>query len=207
MSESVCWCFLGEPSVVLIFVYSIFEGSFHHLKTLQIIAGMPGLIFSITRASVSVRDRLLALWFPCTPPKKTRVLLLTMRGKQEEGERTHQILQRPRGEATQPKLLSLFSCETAAAFKAALRRDWQQLQLSLSFPLSLSVERAIWWETTRKEWKPPPPTSILLSQRERERHFLSSSSWWGDGCLLWVMCHYDSSTNRCYTGLWQMVEF
>ena len=60
-------------------------------------------------------------------------------------------------DATQPKLLSLLSCETAAAFKAVLRRDWQQLQLPLSFPLSLSArgESHLMGETTRKEWKPP----------------------------------------------------
>lgn len=53
--------FLGKPFVVLIFVCSISEGNFHHLKTLQIIADMLRIIFSITRASVSECGRLLAL--------------------------------------------------------------------------------------------------------------------------------------------------
>lgn len=161
------------------------------------------IIISITCASVSERDRLLALWFPCT---QKSVCCCWQWEVNKKGERTHQILQRPRGEATQPKLLSLLSCETAAAFKAVLRRDWQQLQLLLSFPLSLPL--SVWREPLdgkpreRSETLPSLPPSSL-SQRET----FSSSSWWGDGCLLWVMCHYDSSTNQCYTGLWQMVEF
>lgn len=90
-----------------------------------------------------------------------------MRGKQEEGGGTHQILQRPIGEATQPKLLSLLSCETAAAFKAALRRDWQQLQLSLSLSLSVRREPLDGKPRERNENLLPSSTSsILLSQRE-----------------------------------------
>ena len=98
------------------------------------------IIISITCASVSERDRLLALWFPCTQKSACRCWQWEVNKK---GERTHQILQRPIGEATQPKLLSLLSCETAAAFKAVLRRDWQQLQIPLSFPLSLSLSLSL----------------------------------------------------------------
>lgn len=125
------------------------------------------IIISITCASVSERDRLLALWFPCTQKSACCCWQWEVNKK---GERTHQILQRPRGEATQPKLLSLLSCETAAAFKAVLRRDWQQLQLPLSFPLSLSLSQfgeSHSMGNHEKGVKPTPPYLHLPFLRER----------------------------------------
>lgn len=75
--------FWGKAFCVLIFVCNILERvNFHHLKTLQIIAGTLRIIFPITHVSVSECLRLLALWFLCI---QSYVPVLTMRGKQEGG--------------------------------------------------------------------------------------------------------------------------
>lgn len=201
---------LGGPFVVLIFVCSISEGNFHRLKTPQIVADTLRIIFSITHVSVSDCGRHLVLWFPCT--QKTVCCCWQWEVNKRGGGGVggggglvaRQILLRPVGEATQPKLLSLLSCETAAAFKAVLRRDWQQLQLSLSH----SVRREpLNGKPREKEWTPPPHPPTCLHHLHltcSETHLPPAL---GDGCLLWVMCHYDSSANQCYTGLWQTVEF
>lgn len=81
---------------------------------------------------------------------------------------THQILQRPAGEATQPKLLSLFSCGTAAALRLCSGETDSNYRLLF---LSLSE----WGENhsmgnRQKEKKLPLPTvatsSIRLSGSE-----------------------------------------
>lgn len=119
--------FWGKAFCVLIFVCNILERvNFHHLKTLQIIAGTLRIIFPITHVSVSECLRLLALWFLCI---QSYVPLLTMRGKQEGGG--GRLTKSSRGLEGKPHSPNSFHCEKAASFKVVLRRDWQQLQLSL----------------------------------------------------------------------------
>lgn len=81
---------------------------------------------------------------------------------------THQILQRPAGEATQPKLLSLFSCGTAAALRLCSGETDSNYRL-------LFLWLSEWGENhsmgnREKEKRPPPPavatSSITLSGSE-----------------------------------------
>lgn len=92
------------------------------------------------------------------------------------GGGTYQILQRPAGEATQPKLLSLLSCRTAAALRLCSGETDSNYRL-LFLLLSLIEARATRWETARK-WRSsppppsPPPPSLFLGVRHIRRQLV-----------------------------------
>lgn len=146
-----------------------------------------------------------ALWFSHSP--KNCVLMLTMRGKQwgrrRGGVDSPNSPEACRGSHTAQTSFTL-QLWNSSCFKVVLRRDWQQLQTSLSF--------ALWVRWEPLNGKPPEREHAPSANR---RHLLHHAFWEWDtstsslwrACLLWVMCHYDSSTNQFYTGLWQMVEF
>lgn len=168
MSKCAYWCFGEKSFVVLIFARNILGGNFHHLKTSQIVGGMLRIIFSITCASVSERDRLLA---PLIPVHPKTMSLLTMRGKQDGGGGLTKSSRGPEGKPHSPN--SFHSSAVKQQLPLRLRSGETDSNYSSLFhsPSSLSPSLSARREPLdgkppeRNEKSSPPPPSRALRER------------------------------------------
>lgn len=151
------------------------------------------------------------LWFSYSP--KNCVLMLTMRGKQWGmwvggwvwgGGGLTKFSRGLRGKPHSPN-----SFHSSAAEQQLLQGCAQERLTAIT---DFSFFCSLWVKWEPLDGKPRESEEAPLRHRRHLLHHSSlewdtfaASSWWA--CLLWVMCHYDSSTNQRYTGLWQMVEF
>lgn len=145
-----------------------------------------------------------ALWFSYSP--KNCVLMLTMRGKQW-GMWWGGLTKFSRGLREKPHSPNSFH---SSAAEQQLLYGCAQERLTAITDFSFFCSLWVRWEPLNgkpreREKAPLRHCHHLLHHSFTEWDTSTSSLWWA--CLLWVMCHYDSSTNHCYTGLWQMVEF